>query len=278
MKLRRKMKESADAVLARVQDFTPEVGIIFGTGLSSLADEVEDATAIPYSDIPFFATPTVETHAGELICGRLGGRNVVAMRGRFHCYEGYSMEEVVHPVRVMHELGARTLIASNACGGMDPMFSVGDICTLEDHINLIGDNPLRGPNDEDLGPRFPDMSEPYDSHLIDLAESIALEHGIKTHRAVYVAVMGPNLETRAEYRFLRTIGAHLVGMSTVPEVIAARHLGMRCAAFSIITDSCLPDALEPVSVEEIIATAGRAEPKLNTIVKGLVERMSGAEM
>ena len=195
------------------------------------------------------------------------------MKGRFHFYEGHDMKAITFPVRVMHALGADTLIVSNAAGGMNPKFDVGDVCILEDHINLLGDNPLRGKNEDELGPRFPDMSAPYDPELMHLAEEIALFQGIKLNRAVYVAVMGPCLETRAEYRFLRAIGADLVGMSTIPEVIVARHESMRVCAFSIITDACLPDALHPTALEDILETAGKAEPKLNTIVKGMLERL-----
>jgi purine-nucleoside phosphorylase len=208
--------------------------------------------------------------------GELAGRKIVAMKGRFHSYEGYTMRQIVHPVRTMHALGAQTLVVSNAAGGMNPRMAVGDICILEDHINLLNGNPLIGPNDPSFGPRFPDMSAPYDAALMRSAEASALRRGIRTHRAVYVAVSGPNLETRAEYRFLRAIGADLVGMSTVPEVIAAVHEKMRVVGFSIITDACLPDALRPVSVEEIIATAGRAEPKLNLVVKDLLGELPRA--
>ncbi|MCA9322894.1 MAG: purine-nucleoside phosphorylase [Planctomycetes bacterium] len=270
---RQHIQESVDAIRERIKDLRPDCAIIFGTGLSSLAAEVEDAVSIPYASIPHFATPTVETHSGELVFGTVSGRPIVAMRGRFHAYEGHDFQTITHPVRVMHALGAETLIVSNAAGGMNPRYDTGDICVLEDHINLLGGNPLIGRNDDTLGPRFPDMSEPYDRELMELAEKKALEAGIKLHRSVYVAVTGPCLETRAEYRFLRAIGADLVGMSTVPEVIVARHESMRVVAFSIMTDSCLPDALHSVSVEEIIATAGRAEPKLNRIVKDLIAEL-----
>ncbi|HGY90015.1 MAG TPA: purine-nucleoside phosphorylase [Planctomycetes bacterium] len=267
------IQASKEAIQACVPGFVPEAAIIFGTGLSSLAEDMDRAVSIPYEEIPHFARATVESHTGELVCGFIEGRAVVAMKGRFHRYEGYDMRAITHPVRVMHAMGAPILIASNAAGGMNPLFSVGDLCVLDDHINLLGDNPLIGPNDENLGPRFPDMSEPYDRALMSAAERIALEEGIPLHRAVYAAVTGPCLETRAEYRFLRGIGADLVGMSTVPEVIAARHESMRVIAFSIITDACFPEALKPVSVEEIIATAGRAEPKLNLIVKRLLREL-----
>ena len=264
------IQESVAAIQSQIGNFQPEVAIIFGTGLSSLADEVQDAKKVPYNTIPHFARPTVESHDGELVFGTLEGRRIVAMKGRFHYYEGYTMQAITHPVRVMHALGAEVLVVSNACGGMNPLHEISDICVLDDHINLLGDNPLVGPNDEKLGPRFPDMSQPYDRELMTKAEQVALDAGIRMHRGVYVAVTGPCLETRAEYRFLRAIGADLVGMSTVPEVIVANHEGMRAIAFSIITDACLPDALHPVGLEEILAAAAVAEPKLNTVVKGLL--------
>ncbi|HYC77131.1 MAG TPA: purine-nucleoside phosphorylase [Planctomycetota bacterium] len=271
--LRTEIAESAAAVRERLGAATPDAGVILGTGLSGLAAEIADPVRIPYAEIPHFARATVESHAGELVFGRLGSKRVLAMRGRFHFYEGWTMRQIVHPVRVMHALGARTLVVSNACGGMNPQWRPGDLMVMDDHINLLGDNPLRGRNDPELGPRFPDMSEPYDRKLIALAEEIAVEEKIVLRRGVYVAVPGPNLETRAEYRFLRALGADVVGMSTVPETIAAVHLGMRVLGFSIITDACLPDALKPAKVEDIIAVAGAAEPKLNRLVKGVLARM-----
>ncbi|HSG81703.1 MAG TPA: purine-nucleoside phosphorylase, partial [Gemmatimonadota bacterium] len=216
---------------------------------------------------------TVESHSGRLLLGRLSGQLVVAMQGRFHRYEGYSLQQVSFPVRVMRDLGAEILVVSNACGGMDPMWDVGDLMLIADHINLLGDNPLIGPNLDELGPRFPDMSEPYDLGLQKLALDVAREERITLRRGVYVAVPGPNLETRAEYRFLRMIGADVVGMSTVPEVIVALHGGMKVLGISIITDSCLPDALKPASVEEIIRVAGQAEPKLTSLIKNVVARL-----
>jgi purine-nucleoside phosphorylase len=216
----------------------------------------------------------VESHAGRLLLGRLGGRAVVAMQGRFHRYEGYDLQQVTFPIRVMHALGARTLMVSNACGGMNPLWAPGDLVLLSDHINLLGDNPLVGENDERLGERFPDMSAPYDPALRSLARKLALELGITLREGVYVAVSGPNLETRAEYRMLRAMGADVVGMSTVPEVIVARHQGMRTLGISIITDQCLPDALEPADIGRIIETAGRAEPQLTRLTTHLVERLS----
>lgn len=249
----------------------PEVAIILGTGLGALADEIAAEASIPYDQIPGFPLSTVESHAGRLLLGHLGRRPVVAMQGRFHRYEGYGLAEVTFPVRVMHALGARTLVVSNACGGMNPLWNPGDLVLLSDHINLLGDNPLIGFNDERLGLRFPDMSAPYDPELRALARAVALELGITLREGVYVAVPGPNLETRAEYRMLRAMGADVVGMSTVPEVIVAAHAGMRTVGISIITDQCLPDVLEPADIERIIATARRAEPSLTRLIAGLVE-------
>ena len=245
------------------------IALILGVSASSLFAEA----TIDYADIPGFPLSTVESHAGRLLCGTLAGKTVVAMQGRFHRYEGYSLAQVTFPVRVLRALGARVLVVSNACGGMHPLWAPGDLMLIADHINLLGDNPLIGPNDDRLGPRFPDMSEPYDGRLRAIARAVALEQRITLHEGVYVAVPGPNLETRAEYRFLRGIGADVVGMSTVPEVIVAIHGGMRVVGLSIITDQCLPDALEPASVEKIIAVASRAEPNLTTLVCGVLERV-----
>jgi purine-nucleoside phosphorylase len=248
--------------------------VILGTGLGGLAEEIETEAVIPYEELPDFPVPTVESHSGRLLLGKLAGQPVVAMQGRFHLYEGYSPQQVAFPVRVMRALGAETLIVSNACGGMNPMWNVGDLMVIADHINLLGGNPLIGPNPDELGPRFPDMSEPYDQELQRLALEVARDEKITLRRGVYVAVAGPNLETRAEYRFLRLIGADVVGMSTVPEVIVAVHGGMKVLGVSIITDRCLPDALQPASVEEIIRVAGEAEPKLTQLIKGVVTRLS----
>ncbi|MDX1660152.1 MAG: purine-nucleoside phosphorylase [Gemmatimonadota bacterium] len=267
--------EAVDHVRAEV-DAAPEVGIVLGTGLGALVDDIEIDEALDYGQIPHFPISTVESHDGRLIFGTLESRRIVAMQGRFHFYEGYTLEQVTFPIRVMQRLGVETLIVSNACGGMNPVYRRGDLMRIEDHINLIGDNPLRGPNLDELGPRFPDMSEPYDAELGALADRIALENGIRMHVGVYVAVAGPNLETRAEYRFLRTIGADVVGMSTVPEVIVARHGGMRVLGISIVTDECFPDALEPVDVEEIIAVAGEAEPKMTKVIRRTVARLDEA--
>jgi purine-nucleoside phosphorylase len=266
------VERAADVVRSRFAT-APDVAIILGTGLGGLATHIVVEETIEYGDIPGFPLSTVESHAGRLLCGTLSGKTVIAMQGRFHRYEGYSLSQVTFPVRVLRALGARTLIVSNACGGMHPLWAAGDLMLLADHINLLGDNPLIGPNDDRLGPRFPDMSEPYDGALRALARAVALEHGIALREGVYVAVPGPNLETRAEYRFLRGVGADVVGMSTVPEVIVAIHAGMRVLGISIITDLCLPDALEPASVEQIIAVASRAEPNLTTLVSGVLERL-----
>lgn len=267
------MTDAVRAVQARTT-LVPDVAIILGTGLGGLADQVTLDSRIPYGEIPGFPLSTVESHAGHLLVGTLAGRRVMAMQGRFHRYEGYSLAEIAFPVRVLWQLGARTLVVSNACGGMHPLWQPGDLMLIADHINLLGDNPLVGPNDDRLGPRFPDMSAPYDAGLRALARAVALERGITLREGVYVAVMGPNLETRAEYRMLRALGADVVGMSTVPEVITAVHLGMRVLGVSIITDQCLPDALAPASVEQIIAVARRAEPHLATLVQGVLERLN----
>jgi purine-nucleoside phosphorylase len=263
------VQEAAKAVRARWAG-KPRVGIILGTGLGGLVGEVEAAAAIPYHEIPHFPTSTVVSHAGRLVCGKLAGKPVVAMEGRFHYYEGYSLRQITLPVRVLKALGCEVLIVSNASGGLNPQFAKGDIMLIEDHINLIGDNPLIGPNDDRLGPRFPDMCWPYDRELLALARRVALEEQVACHQGVFVAVPGPNLETRAEYRFLRGAGADVVGMSTVPEVIVAVHCGLRSLGLSVITDMCLPDALEPARLEDIIATANMAEKKLRTIVKRVV--------
>lgn len=265
--------QAAAAAVRRRSPLVPDIGVILGTGLGGLAREIAVDAEVPYEDVPGFPLSTVETHAGKLLLGALGGRPVVAMQGRFHRYEGYDLRQVTFPVRVLHALGARTLVVSNACGGMHPLWSPGDLVLISDHINLLGDNPLVGPNDDRLGPRFPDMSAPYDPELRALARQAALDLGITLREGVYVAVPGPNLETRAEYRMLRAIGADVVGMSTVPEVIVANHQGMRTVGISIITDQCLPDALEPADIGKIIATAGRAEPQLTRLVTALVERM-----
>ena len=249
------------------------IGIILGTGLGGLVKEMEVSHEIKYDALPHFPISTVESHHGKLIFGKVNGKNVVAMQGRFHFYEGYTMQQITYPVRVMKFLGVETLLVSNACGGMNPLFRRGDVMIMVDHINMLGDNPLIGKNEDELGPRFPDMSEPYNLELIELAESIALENKIKVQKGVYIAVPGPNLETKAEYRFLRATGADVVGMSTIPENIVANHMGMKVLGISIVTDECFPDALKPVNVEEIIATAMQAEPKMTLIMKELIKRL-----
>jgi purine-nucleoside phosphorylase len=251
----------------------PATAVILGTGLSGLSERIQLETAIPYADLPGFATPTVESHGGRLLFGHLGGKPVVVMQGRFHRYEGYGLDQVTYPVRVLRALGASRLIVSNVSGGMNPLWSPGELVLISDHINLLGENPLTGPNWDELGPRFPDMSAVYDNELRKIAHAVALERKIRLHEGVYVAVAGPNLETRAEYRMLRMLGADLVGMSTVPEVIVAIHGGMRVLGFSIITDSCLPDALEPASLAQILAMARKAEPDLTAVVEGVLERL-----
>jgi purine-nucleoside phosphorylase len=262
---------AADAVRARFSR-TPRAAIILGSGLGALGREIEVEATIDYRDIPGFPLSTVESHAGRLLCGTLGGKAVVAMQGRFHRYEGYTLQQVTFPVRVLRALGTETLVVSNACGGMNPLWNAGDLMLIADHINLLGDNPLIGANDDRLGPRFPDMSMPYDASLRGLAREVAAGAAITLREGVYAAVAGPNLETRAEYRMLRACGADVVGMSTVPEVIVAVHGGMRVLGLSIITDMCLPDALEPASFEKIIGIANAAEPQLTAIVRGVMER------
>jgi purine-nucleoside phosphorylase len=255
----------------------PRVGLILGTGLAGLAAEIDEQATIPYHEIPHFPESTVESHTGQLVCGTLSGLPIVAMEGRFHFYEGYSMREVTFPVRVMQELGVEILLVTNAAGGMNPQHNLGDLVVIEDHINFMGDNPLIGRNDESLGPRFPDMCAPYDRELISLAETSALELGIRAHRGVFVAVAGPNLETRAEYRMLRSWGADLVGMSTVPEVIVAAHAGLRVLAISIVTDVCLPDALEPVDIAAIIKVAGEGGERLAKVIPDVLTRLAAIE-
>ena len=266
------IREAAEAVLARLKT-KPEIGIILGTGLGDFADALENEQIVPYTDIPHFPVSTVESHAGELHVGQLAGRNVAIMKGRVHYYEGYTMKQVAFPVRVLNAIGCKTLVITNACGAMNPNMKQGDIVITTDHINLMGDNPLIGPNDDAMGPRFPDMSEPYSRELIALAEEVALDQKLSLQRAVFVAVPGPNLETAAEYRFLRRIGADIVGMSLVPENLAAVHGGQRVLAFNVVTDECLPDNLKPVDIPEILAVAGRTAPKLMRLVRDIVGRL-----
>ncbi|MCA9042333.1 MAG: purine-nucleoside phosphorylase [Planctomycetaceae bacterium] len=251
----------------------PQLGLICGTGLGDLVKQIDTDVVIPYDEIPHFPTSTVQSHAGQLVCGELRGVPVMVMEGRFHFYEGYTMQQVTFPVRVMRGLGVETLIVTNAAGGINPQLHLADILIIEDHINLLPDNPLRGVNDDRLGPRFPDMSAPYDRELIDLTRQTALEMQIPATPGVFVAVMGPNLETRAEYRMLKTMGADVVGMSTVPEVLVANHAGMRVLAFSVVTDLCLPDALEPVAIEKIIAVAAQGGERLAQLIPQIVEKL-----
>jgi purine-nucleoside phosphorylase len=262
--------QAAKQVIIKRWPAKPKAGIILGTGLGGLTEDIEAEATFAYEDIPHFPQSTVKSHAGRLVCGRLAGQTVVAMEGRFHYYEGYSLQQITLPVRVMKALGCEVLVVSNACGGMNPQFGKGDLMIIEDHINLMGDNPLIGKNDDRLGPRFPDMCRPYDPALIALTARVALDEKIVCHKGVFVAVTGPNLETRAEYRFLRGIGADVVGMSTVPEVIVGVHCGLRNLGLSVITDMCLPDALEPVVLEDILATAAIAEKKLRVLVRRVV--------
>ena len=251
-------------------DQTPTAGIILGTGLGPLVESIENKVTIPYGDIPHFPESTATSHTGQLICGLLDGTPVMAMEGRFHMYEGYPLKQVTLPVRVFKAMGAELMIVTNAVGGMNPLYRTGDLMIIDDHINLMGDNPLIGINDDRLGPRFPDMCAPYDQALGDVALEIARKENFAAHKGVMVAIPGPNLETRAEYRFLRMIGADVVGMSTVPEVITAVHAGLRTFGVSVVTDLCLPDALEEADVPTIIRIANEAEPNLRAIVRGVL--------
>ncbi len=266
--------EEAAGFIRTKTEFEPEIGLILGTGLGELGHRIETDCAIPYGDVPHFVESTATSHDGKLVFGKLGGRRVVAMQGRVHYYEGYSMQQITLPVRVMKALGCKALLMSNAVGGMNPQLGPGDITVMTDHINLMGDNPLIGWNDDRIGPRFPDMSEPYDREFLAVMEAVALEKKISLKKAVYAAVAGPNLETGAEYRFLRTIGADTVGMSSIPECLAATHGGMRVIGMSVITDACFPDALKPANVEEIIKVANAAQPALETLVTGFLEKVT----
>jgi purine-nucleoside phosphorylase len=266
--------EAAAAAIREEWDETPRAGIILGTGLGGLAEQIESSTVIEYEAIPHFPTSTAVSHRGQLVCGRLEGVPIVAMEGRFHQYEGYPLKKITLPVRVMKALGAETLIVTHAVGGMNPHYQPGDVMIIDDQINLMGDNPLVGINDDKLGPRFPDMSAPYTPELCEVGQEIARRENFVAHRGVMVAVTGPNLETRAEYRFLRMIGADVVGMSTVPEVIVAVHCGLRVFGLSVVTDMCLPDSLKPAVVEEIVAVANSAEPKMRALVLGVLAHES----
>ena len=270
--LRKHIAESLEFIRTKT-DAHPKIGIILGTGLGGLVKEIKKEVVLDYADIPHFPISTVESHHGKLIFGTLAGKKIVAMQGRFHLYEGYSLKQITFPVRVMKFLGVKNILISNAAGALNTLFRKGDVMIISDHINLLGDNQLIGPNDDKLGPRFPDMSEAYNKELIALAEQAALDLKIRVQKGVYVAMQGPNLETKAEYRFLRTIGADAVGMSTIPEVIVAVHMGMKVLGFSIFTDECFPDALKPALLEEILKIATKAEPKMTAIMKEVVKRM-----
>ena len=273
---RQRIDESVRAIREATRDAVsrpPKIGVVLGTGLGSLSSSMQIEASIPYEGIPHFVTSTAESHDGVLEFGTLSGHAVVVMKGRLHYYEGYSMREVTFPLRVMRALGVDTLIITNAVGGMNPTYEKGEIFLTLDHINFMGDNPLIGPNDESLGPRFPDMSEPYDLELARRVEQFAMEERIPLRKGVFVAVAGPNLETRAEYRFLRAMGADVVGMSLIPENLVAVHSGMKVCALSAITDMGLPDALEPVDIPEILRVAGEAAPKLMRLVIRLVESL-----
>ena len=257
-------------IKSRIGDFEPDAGIILGTGLGGLVNEISIEKQLMYANIPDFPISTLEFHSGKLIFGTLAGVKVVAMQGRLHYYEGYTMKQITFPVRVMKMLGIKTLFVSNASGSLNPDFKKGELMAIADHINLQGDNPLLGRNEDELGPRFPDMSEPYNRILIEKALKIANANNIICHKGVYVAVTGPNLETKAEYRYLRIIGGDAVGMSTVPEVIVAAHMGLPVFAISVLTDEGFPEVLQPVSVEEILEVAREAEPKMTKILKELI--------
>ncbi len=265
----KQVDEAADFVSSRIGNI-PKIGVILGTGLGGLANVVEADVSFDYDDIPHFPVSTVESHHGRLLSGKLDGVPLLALQGRFHMYEGYDARTVTFPVRVLGTLGVETLLISNAAGGMNPHFRRADLMLITDHINLQGVNPLIGPNHDPWGPRFPDMSDPYDPELRELAARLALENGIALQQGVYCAVSGPNLETRAEYRFLRTIGADVVGMSTVPEVIVASHMGIRVLAISVITDECFPDSLKEISIPDILAAAAEAEPRLTALMRNVV--------
>ena len=270
--LKQKIEETLSVIHKHTED-DYSIGIILGTGLGGLVKEINISHQIDYGDLPYFPLSTVESHHGKLIFGKVAGKNIVAMQGRFHFYEGYSMQQITYPVRVMKYLGVKTLLVSNACGGMNPQYRKGDIMLMVDHINLLGDNPLIGKNEDELGPRFPDMSEPYSLELISIAEKVAAENNIKVQKGIYVAVPGPNLETKAEYKFLRETGADVVGMSTIPENIVANHMGMKVLGISIVTDECFPETLKPVNVQEIIATAMAAEPNMTLIMKEVIKKL-----
>jgi purine-nucleoside phosphorylase len=272
--------EQVQQAAAKVRKIAPnpKAAVVLGTGLGGLTQKIENAKDLSYRDVPYFPESTVESHAGRVVAGKLNGVEILAFDGRYHFYEGRSPRELTLPVRVAKALGAEALFLSAAAGGMNPQHRCGDLLLLEDHINLMGFNPLIGPNDDRLGPRFPDMCAPYDPKLLRRAEEICLGEKIRAHRGVYVAVAGPNLETRAEYRMLRTLGADVVGMSTVPEALTAVHAGLRLFAAAIITDLCLPDALKPADIKEIIAVANAAEPQLTRLVSRLIGELGAGKI
>ena len=270
--LKAKVTESVEFI-SQKSKVKPKIAIILGTGLGELAEDIQEKEIIPYSEIPNFPISTVQSHSGNLVLGKLGNKEVVAMQGRFHYYEGYSLKEVTFPVRVMKKLGADIIIISNAAGGMNRFFKRGDLMLITDHINLFGDNPLIGPNDEELGPRFPDMSEAYNQKLIELAKKVALKEKIRLQEGVYAGLTGPTLETPAEYRFLISIGADAVGMSTVPEVIVANHMGMKVLGISCITDLAIDGVIVKTSVEEILKAASDAEPIMTKLIKKVIEKI-----
>lgn len=266
------LRETLQAIRKRVSE-APPIGIILGTGLSKLLNEVQQTAAIPYASLPHMPVSTAPGHRSRLVFGTIAGKSVVIMDGRFHLYEGYSPAEVVYPVRVMKRLGITTLLISNVAGGLNPSYTIGDLMLIDDHINLLGTSPLVGPNADELGPRFPDMSQPYDARLLTLAEQVARQERLPARRGVYVAMLGPQLETKSEYRWLRGIGADAVGMSTVPEVIAAVQAGLRVMAVSLISDLCIPETLKPVAIEDILAVADRAEPLLTKLFVGVIKQL-----
>jgi len=268
-----KVLEATEFVRDKIAD-RPLIGLLIGTGLGDTTDGMDKVISVEYKEIPHFPVSTVPTHQGRLLFGNLAGKAVMVLQGRFHYYEGYSMQEITLPVRVMQLLGVKSLILSNAAGGINPLFDIGDIMVITDHINLTGNNPLIGPNVDEWGPRFPDVSQVYDLRLIALAEEAALENGVRVQKGVYAGLPGPSLETGAEIRFLKTIGADAVGLSTIPEVIAAVHGGMAILAFSVITNMNLPDRLKPARVEEIIAAAERTAPRLQAIIRGVIKKLT----
>ncbi len=269
----RTRRNEALQFISEQTDMRPQYLLILGTGLGKITESIEIQDSISYDDIPHMPVSTAPGHAGKLLFGTLGAKEIVAMHGRFHYYEGYSMQQIAFPIRVLRSLNVNTLIVSNACGGLNPNYRRGDIMLINDHINMLGDNPLIGPNDDELGPRFPDMSEPYSEALLKIAEKVALDKSIKIHQGVFLALSGPTLETRAEYRFLRMIGADVVGMSTVPEVISAVHMDMKVMGISVITDECFPDALEPVDIEKVMEAAGIAQPNMKQVIIGTLEKL-----